>query len=155
MTFEPTRVLLGKPSEKDQIENYINANFINIEGKVAIATQAPPKTTFHNFWRMVEQYKVERIFMLSSLIEKGKLICDRYYPVDALPESTLKVEEYEIRLLQEFDLNKKKTIKIRKLQLNNTKTKTIMYITHFQQTDWIDGEVPNRHRKRWTNYLVN
>lgn len=95
MTFEPTRVLLGKPSEKDHIDNYINANFINIEGKKAIAAQAPiSKLTFYNFWRMVEQYKVDTIFMLSNIIEKNKLKCDRYYPVNSLPESTLREEEY-------------------------------------------------------------
>ena len=83
LTFEPTRVPLGKPTEQDKIENYINANFIDILGKKAIATQAPmAKSTIYNFWRMVDQHKVSKIFMLSALMEKGKLKCDRYYPLD-------------------------------------------------------------------------
>jgi protein tyrosine phosphatase len=88
MTFEPTRVHLGK--DKDSIENYINANFIEFLGKRVIATQAPiSKATFYNFWRMVEQYQVTRIFMLANVIEKAKPKCDRYYPQPTLNDAKL------------------------------------------------------------------
>lgn len=54
MTFDKTRVTLGKEEDKNDIENYINANFIQIQGKQSIATQAPiNKFTIYNFWRMV------------------------------------------------------------------------------------------------------
>jgi protein tyrosine phosphatase len=87
MTFEPSRVLLGDPNDKDNIENYINANFIDFLGKRAIATQAPiSKCTFYNFWRMVDQYNVSKIFMLCNIIEKSKPKCDRYFPQNANPE---------------------------------------------------------------------
>ena len=42
---------------------------IDIRGKKAIACQAPiSKFTFYNFWRMIEQHNVHRIFMLSACI---------------------------------------------------------------------------------------
>ena len=95
MTFEPSRVTLGKPEDKDSIENYINANLIEIRGKQAIATQAPlSKTTFYNFYRMLEQYNITKIFMLSNFIEKGKLKCDRYFPQTIDPEAKLTEKEY-------------------------------------------------------------
>mgnify|MGYP000008776807 CR=1 FL=1 len=54
MTFESTRVKLGPPDSHDNIDNYINANLIDIKGKTAIATQAPiSKFTFYNFWKMI------------------------------------------------------------------------------------------------------
>ena len=78
--------MLGDPNGKDNIENYINANFIDLLGKKAIATQAPiSKGTFYNFWRMVEQYNVSKIFMLCNIIEKSKPKCDRYFPHNANP----------------------------------------------------------------------
>lgn len=156
LTFESTRVQLGKPQDQNTIDNYINANFIDIAGKKAIATQAPIfKTTSYNFWRMIDQYQVSRIFMLTNFIEKGKIKCDRYFPLNTLPETKLTENEYEIELLQEFDLNKKKTVKIRKLQLTNTSKKTKRIVTHFHETGWTDGEVPIKPRRKWTNYLIN
>ena len=50
MAFEPTRVKLAT---EDIIENYINANIINVKGKRVIATQGPLQITVYNFWRMV------------------------------------------------------------------------------------------------------
>jgi protein tyrosine phosphatase len=62
-------VILGDPKDKESIENYINANFIDFLGKKAIGTQAPiSKTTFYNFWRMIEQYHVTKIFMLANMM---------------------------------------------------------------------------------------
>ena len=124
MTFEPTRVKIGSADSHESIDNYINANLVDIKGKTAIATQAPiSKFTFYNFWRMIETYKVRKIFMLSACIEKTKLKCDRYIPQNTLPESKIVVKEYEIVLKEEIDLNPKKTVKVRKLELTNTLTK--------------------------------
>lgn len=53
MTFESSRAILGLEEEKEKIENYINANLIDIEGKKVIATQGPLSNCLNNFWRMV------------------------------------------------------------------------------------------------------
>ena len=58
MTFEPTRVKLGPEEKCEDVENYINANYVEIEGKRLIASQGPMHCTFYNFWRMIEENKV-------------------------------------------------------------------------------------------------
>jgi tyrosine-protein phosphatase non-receptor type 12/18/22 len=80
MTFNPTKPVLTTEEEKDRIENYINANVIEFEGKKIIATQAPLTSTFYNFYRMVEKYNITSAFMLCCLIEKNRKKCDRYWP---------------------------------------------------------------------------
>ena len=69
MAFEPTRVRLGtEDPNADKIENYINANMINVGEKRVIATQGPLTVTIRNFWRMVEQYQSPSIYMLCKLL---------------------------------------------------------------------------------------
>jgi protein tyrosine phosphatase len=97
------------------VENYINANVIEVEGKQAIATQGPLTNSFHNFWRMVEQYNVTNIFMLCSLIEKNKIKCDRYYPQKDPHSSQLAEQEYEITLLEEEEVQHQKTLKLKRI----------------------------------------
>ena len=53
---------------------------IKVKEKKVIATQGPLTVTVYNFWRMVEQYQVQSIYMLCKLIEKGQIKCDRYFP---------------------------------------------------------------------------
>lgn len=101
MTFESTRVPIGAKEDRDNIQNYINANLIDIKGKNAIACQAPiSKFTFYNFWRMIQQHNVRKIFMLSACIEKTKLKCDRYFPQNDLPQSKMTEREYQISLVK-------------------------------------------------------
>jgi protein tyrosine phosphatase len=30
-----------------------------------------------------------------------------------------------------------------------------MIIQHYQLTDWLDGDVPNKKSKKWMDYLIN
>ena len=30
-----------------------------------------------------------------------------------------------------------------------------MVINHYQLTDWLDGDIPNKKSEKWMNYLVN
>ena len=53
MTFDPTRVKLGPSEKHEDVENYINANYVEIDGKKVIASQGPMHCTFYNFWRMI------------------------------------------------------------------------------------------------------
>ncbi len=82
MTFNHTKPMFTNEEDKEKIENYINANVINFEGKQCIATQGPLTSTFYNFYRMIEKYNVKSIFMLCSLIEKNRTKCDRYWPIE-------------------------------------------------------------------------
>jgi protein tyrosine phosphatase len=45
-----------------------------------IATQGPLARTSHDFWRMIVQYRVEQIVMLTGLIEGDKNKCHEYFP---------------------------------------------------------------------------
>lgn len=68
MTFDQNRVLLGDEATKDSPDNYINANFIEINNHKVIATQGPLHSTINNFWRMVDHHKVQAIFMLCERV---------------------------------------------------------------------------------------
>lgn len=155
MTFEPSRVTLGDEAERDKVENYINANLVEVEGKRIIATQGPLSNSFNNFWRMVEQYDVRNIFMLCNLIEKNKIKCDRYYPQKDPHCSKLVEQDYEVTLLEEEEVNHKKTLRLKKLELRNTKTGQTRLISHFQLTDWPDGDVPSKKGRKNLNFLID
>lgn len=77
--FDSNRVVLND----DEFEHdYINASFINgyYFSKEYIAAQGPKTNTSHDFWRMVLQYKIKSIVMLTSLVENNKVKCHEYFP---------------------------------------------------------------------------
>ena len=64
---------------------YINANFVNITSdQRVIASQAPFRTksmgTESDFWKMVLEYQVPVILMLTPLQENGKIKSSNYWP---------------------------------------------------------------------------
>ena len=153
MTFEPSRAWLGNEAEKESIENYINANVVQVDGRRAIATQGPLTNSFYNFWRMVEQYKTDSIFMLCNLIEKGKIKCDRYFPQKP-PNDVLTEKEYTVSFIEEEGLFKDR-LRVRKLQLSNASTQQTRVITHYQVVDWQDGEVPSKGSLKHIRYALD
>lgn len=66
----------------DNNGDYINANFVQgyAHDNKFIATQGPKKETLVDFWRMVYQYRVHAIVMLTKLVEKGVERCTQYWP---------------------------------------------------------------------------
>ena len=75
---DATRVTLSGP------EDYINANHIKMNvGKDLhhyIACQGPLPQTTGDFWRMVWEYNVSVIAMVTMDMEAGKIKCHRYWP---------------------------------------------------------------------------
>eukprot|EP01127_Copromyxa_protea_P013121 TRINITY_DN3487_c0_g4_i1.p1 TRINITY_DN3487_c0_g4~~TRINITY_DN3487_c0_g4_i1.p1 ORF type:complete len:754 (-),score=114.66 TRINITY_DN3487_c0_g4_i1:342-2396(-) len=68
---------------------YINANHIrdkahcskkNHKKQRYIASQAPTVSTLSDFWRMVWQYKIPVIVMITNLVEKNRVKADIYWP---------------------------------------------------------------------------
>ncbi|RLU19008.1 hypothetical protein DMN91_009366 [Ooceraea biroi] len=74
--------------DNDPNTDYINASFIRAsilcDGYTGedeyIACQGPKEETTYDFWRMVDQYNINIIIMLTQLVEKGKEKCHQYYP---------------------------------------------------------------------------
>ena len=62
--------------------DYINANFVQgySHDRKFIATQGPKRETIVDFWRMINQYQVTAIVMLTKLVEKGVERCTQYWP---------------------------------------------------------------------------
>jgi protein tyrosine phosphatase len=58
-------------------------------------------------------------------------------------------------LLEEEEIYNKKTLKLKKLELKNTKTGQIKLINHYHMTDWPDGDAPTKKSKKSLNYLID
>nr|XP_040231429.2 phosphatidylinositol phosphatase PTPRQ [Anopheles coluzzii]XP_040231430.2 phosphatidylinositol phosphatase PTPRQ [Anopheles coluzzii]XP_040231431.2 phosphatidylinositol phosphatase PTPRQ [Anopheles coluzzii]XP_049466651.1 phosphatidylinositol phosphatase PTPRQ [Anopheles coluzzii] len=86
LPYDSNRVLLDSNEDGEEGEyganDYINASFI--EGykyqREYIATQGPKQETCADFWRMVLQYEIESIVMLTQPIDHDKNKCCQYFP---------------------------------------------------------------------------
>ncbi|KAL3879814.1 hypothetical protein ACJMK2_032096 [Sinanodonta woodiana] len=133
--YDVNRVVL-EPLAKDD-SDYINASFVDgfSRPKMYIASQGTTKDNINDFWRMLWQYGVDKIVMLTGLVEGGKHKCELYWPEEegqSLPFGSVTVKlldkdsyaDYEIRTL-EMSVNKQST-----------------QLTHFHYTAWPDKGVP-------------
>lgn len=81
-TDDTTRVVLKNATSGD----YINANYVNmkINGTDTvnkyIATQGPLLSTTEDFWQMVLEEECHLIVMLTTIIERGRTKCHKYWP---------------------------------------------------------------------------
>lgn len=114
-SYDHSRVKLSNRFHKGD-NDYMNANYISFSvgsGKAskqsapaAIAAQGPMRETIHTFWQMVWENNCRTIIMLTPLLEKGKLKCDRYWPVKTsgvAPSGTY--GDFVITLVSEIERN--------------------------------------------------
>ena len=62
--------------------NYVNASRIKFNNlkQTFIACQAPLQGSFHHFWQMVIEEKVEVIVMVTQLVEGKRVKANKYWP---------------------------------------------------------------------------
>lgn len=126
LPYDQTRVEL--PTTKD---DYINASHIKALSKHApkfIATQAPAKNTFNDFWTMVWQEQVETMVCLLSEAD----LTDVYWPKDR--KEPLKVGQLEVTLQSVKVEGGKKTERI--FTVLNQSTNTSRVVIHTMLCDY-------------------
>ncbi|XP_058788976.1 receptor-type tyrosine-protein phosphatase eta-like isoform X2 [Phymastichus coffea] len=123
--------------DNDPNTDYINASFIRgySSNEEYIACQGPKEETSHDFWRMIDQYDVKMIVMLTQLVERGREKCFRYFP--ALRE-TFNYETLSIKCTSELDY---RTYTHRTLLLQKDNKRRSISHLHFK--DWPDHDVPD------------
>eukprot|EP00043_Microstomoeca_roanoka_P008102 m.78180 g.78180 ORF g.78180 m.78180 type:complete len:1110 (+) comp14102_c0_seq2:163-3492(+) len=76
-----SRVLLSKLGD-EETSTYINANWLDgLNGeREYILTQGPLPITVTDFWRMVWEYDVRCLVMVTNIIENDTIKCEQYWP---------------------------------------------------------------------------
>jgi protein tyrosine phosphatase len=120
--------------------NYINASPITlkVDGEPQlslsyIATQCPTTESFPDFWKMIFQYKVPVICMVTNLVEDGKTKCNKYYP-------TTKDTHGDITITLISEENISAAIIKRKFTIEKASQKHD--VTHLHYTVWPDLDYP-------------
>jgi len=146
LATEKTRVKLDKESG---CTDYINANFIKKytgEERGYITTQGPVDTTVRDFWRMVWQYNIHVLVMLTKEVENGVPKSSRYWPVDKVNEKR-SFDNFEITLVsKDKDRKAGDDLVTRKFLVRNSKDgNNTREIIHFQYTGWPDHGLAHSH----------
>jgi len=136
--IESTRLKLW-PYPDIEGSDYINANFVDGYQlrEAFILTQAPMENTVEDFWRMIWEYEVFSIVMLSSGDEHDETHCFPYWPFNAEPAN---IGLLIIQIAAEE--NKTGFVK-REFRATNSKTGETRVITHFMYYDWPEDKSPD------------
>ncbi|KAK3577064.1 hypothetical protein CHS0354_037087 [Potamilus streckersoni] len=133
--YDKNRVVL-KPLGNDE-NDYINASFVDgyLSQRTYIASQGTTKHNLNDFWRMLWQYDVEKVVMLTGLVECGRHKCELYWPEEEGQTRTF--GSVSVTLL---DTDVFADYEIRTLEMSvGDKSKRL---THFYYTAWPDKGVP-------------
>uniref|UniRef100_A0A803YNZ0 protein-tyrosine-phosphatase n=1 Tax=Meleagris gallopavo TaxID=9103 RepID=A0A803YNZ0_MELGA len=138
LPYDTSRVKLSNVDD-DPCSDYINASYIpgNNFRREYIATQGPLPGTKDEFWKMAWEQNVHNIVMVTQCVEKGRVKCDHYWPLDqdSLYYGDLIVEMLSESVLPEWTIREFKICS--EEQLDSTKL-----IRHFHYTVWPDHGVP-------------
>ncbi|XP_016334700.1 tyrosine-protein phosphatase non-receptor type 9-like, partial [Sinocyclocheilus anshuiensis] len=97
--------------------DYINASFMDgyKRSNAYIATQGPLPKTFGDFWRMVWEQMVLIIVMTTRVVERGRVKCGQYWPLEAG-----RTEDYGYFLVRNVHIEMFQDFKLSHLELFNT-----------------------------------
>jgi cadherin 5 type 2 (VE-cadherin) len=101
LPFEHSRVKL---QPVDGSTDYINASYMTDKNGVRdfIAAQGPMQATIDHFWRMIWEQNVSYIVMVTSLFDKNREKCAKYWP-DPVGH-TVTYGDIDVHLLSEKDV---------------------------------------------------
>ncbi|MEE6460316.1 hypothetical protein FKM82_000918 [Ascaphus truei] len=138
LCLDQSRVKLGLIGT-DETTDYVNASFMDgYKRKNAyIATQGPLPKTFDDFWRMVWEHKVLIIVMTTRVIERGRIKCGQYWPLEVgrnEDSGHFSIRNIHIDLFQDF--------KLTHLDVYNKQTDESRSVAHYQYMSWPDFGVP-------------
>ncbi|XP_062850734.1 receptor-type tyrosine-protein phosphatase beta [Trichomycterus rosablanca] len=138
LPYDSTRVKLSC-LEDDPCSDFINASFLpgNNFRREYIATQGPLPNTKDDFWRMVWEQNVHNIVMVTQCVEKGRVKCDQYWPMDREPMyyGDLMVHMLSESVLPEWTIREIKICCEGQLSFPRI-------VRHFHYTVWPDHGVP-------------
>ncbi|XP_027749054.1 receptor-type tyrosine-protein phosphatase beta isoform X2 [Empidonax traillii] len=138
LPYDTSRVKLSNVDD-DPCSDYINASYIpgNNFRREYVATQGPLPGTKDEFWKMAWEQNVHNIVMVTQCVEKGRVKCDHYWPLDqdSLYYGDLIVEMLSESVLPEWTIREFKICS--EEQLDSTRL-----IRHFHYTVWPDHGVP-------------
>ncbi|GFN73655.1 receptor-type tyrosine-protein phosphatase kappa [Plakobranchus ocellatus] len=134
--YDHCRVILCTDAQKKH-NDYINASFIKSFDNTQkyIAAQAPTDQTSNDFVRMLWEKRIDRVVMLTNVVEQRKIKCAVYWPQDVdkvFEEITVKL--ISLRVYAEY------TIRHLQLTKNGENHRTL---TQFHFTAWPDNSVPD------------
>nr|XP_033786523.1 tyrosine-protein phosphatase non-receptor type 3 isoform X3 [Geotrypetes seraphini] len=124
-------------------EDYINANYVNMEIPVAgivnkyIATQGPLPHTCAHFWQLVWEHSLSLIIMLTTLTERGRTKCHQYWPD---PPEVMEYGNFRVKCLSE---DCTLAYVFREMLVTNIETGQEHAVTHLQYVAWPDHGVPD------------
>lgn len=139
--YDSTRVVLKNAPSGD----YINANYVNMTISNTttvnkyIATQGPLPSTTDDFWQMILEDKCNLIIMLTTLIERGRAKCHKYWPNVG---EVLKMPNVSVTCISEEN-DESGSFVFRDFILTDLETNEERCIKHMQYIAWPDHGVPD------------
>ncbi|XP_070535370.1 receptor-type tyrosine-protein phosphatase beta-like isoform X4 [Ptychodera flava] len=135
LPYDRTRVKLSKVDDEDD-SDYINANWMPgfNSPREFIAAQGALPGTKDDFWRMIWEYNVRTIVMVTQCQERGRVKCDHYWPFDNEPVyyGDILVNIVDEKVLPEWT--------VRDFNIQNNAL--VKQVRHYNFTAWPDHGVP-------------
>ncbi|XP_055956435.1 receptor-type tyrosine-protein phosphatase alpha-like [Patella vulgata] len=134
--YDHNRVILSEVGN-DPHSNYINASYVDSysQSQFFIAAQGPTKVTINDFVRMIFEEGVDKIVMLTNLVEGGKYKCERYWPETGR-------ELFGNLELTLHDEIRRASYTTRRIRLKHLKSGREHETSIFHFTAWADHGVP-------------